>query len=96
MVTSPVISPTSLKSFFNYRYFWFERALIGEVYITRDLSRMHTDIAYSAIAVLPADVCAQTKMLSFDSIARTAFCWNGSSVNLYFLALHGPLYTFLS
>lgn len=52
---------------------------------------MQTEIAYSAIAVLPADVCAQTKTLSFDYIARTAFCWKGSNVNGYFRAFVGPV-----
>lgn len=55
-VTSPVTRPTSLYYFNKDLYFWFERAFIGEVYITRDLSLIQTDIAYSAMAVLPAEV----------------------------------------
>lgn len=39
---------------------------MGEVYMTLDLSLMQTEIAYSAMAVLPAEVCAQTKTLSLD------------------------------
>mmetsp|Transcript_111629 Transcript_111629/g.360196 ORF Transcript_111629/g.360196 Transcript_111629/m.360196 type:complete len:215 (-) Transcript_111629:286-930(-) len=36
-------------------------------------------IAYSAITVLPADVCAQTKTCSERSTRRTARFWKGSS-----------------
>lgn len=60
-VTSPVIRPTSSNSRCSSRYFWLLRALIGDVYTTRCLSRSAMAIAYSATTVLPADVCADTR-----------------------------------
>jgi len=53
-------------------------------------------IAYSAIAVLPAEVCAQTRTDSSDSIALIAFLWKWSNLKGYFLALSSPLYRVLS
>ena len=47
-------------------------------------------MAYSAIAVLPAEVCAHTNTDSSDSIATTALCWKGSNLNGYFFALGSP------
>jgi hypothetical protein len=48
-------------------------------------------MAYSAMAVLPAEVCAHTSTDSSDSIACTAFCWKGSSLKGYFLARGSPV-----
>ena len=64
-------------------YFWFERALIGDVYSTRWVSRSEVAMAYSAQTVLPADVCAETSTDSSRSMQATAAFWNGSSSNLY-------------
>ena len=47
-------------------------------------------MAYSAIAVFPADVWAQTKTDSSDSIVLTDFYWKGSSLKGYFRAVQGP------
>lgn len=60
IVTSPVMRPTSGNSSNISRYFWLLRALIGEVYTTRCLSRSDIAIAYSATTVFPADVWADT------------------------------------
>jgi hypothetical protein len=49
-------------------------------------------IAYSAIAVLPAEVWAHTRTDSSHSIAWTLLRWNGSSLNLYCLASYVPWY----
>ena len=47
-------------------------------------------MAYSAIAVLPADVWAQTRTDSSDSMELMALTWKGSRVKGYFLALRSP------
>ena len=54
--------------------------------MTRDLFLRDKAIAYSAMAVLPADVCAQTSTDSSVYMACTLFLWKGSSLNLYSLA----------
>ena len=43
-------------------------------------------MAYSATAVLPADVWAATKIDSFLIMHSTAFSWNVSSLNKYSFA----------
>jgi hypothetical protein len=86
IVTSPVINPTSEKVSRNSRYFWFDKALIGEVYTTLLPSFRHVAMANSATTVFPAEVCAETSTLSLRSIQLVATCWKGSSSNLYILA----------
>mmetsp|Transcript_105064 Transcript_105064/g.297436 ORF Transcript_105064/g.297436 Transcript_105064/m.297436 type:complete len:220 (-) Transcript_105064:38-697(-) len=83
IVTSPVIRPTSLNSSCRSRYFWLLRALMGEVYMSLCLSRKAIERAYSATAVFPADVCAETSTDSFRSRQVTASCWNLSRVKPY-------------
>ena len=58
--TSPVIRPTSLNSYLSYLYFWLDNAFIGDVYMTRLFLFNDNAMAYYAMAVLPADVCAHT------------------------------------
>ena len=63
--------------------------------MTRLLFLRDNAMAYYATAVLPAEVCAQTRTDSSDSMALMAFCWKGSKLNGYFLALNSPLYSYL-
>ena len=67
MLTSPVTIPTESNSLESSLYFWFERAFIGEVYITFLLCFIANAIPYSATTVFPALVWAATKTLSFFS-----------------------------
>ena len=46
----------------------------------------HSAIAYSALTVLPAEVCADTSTDSFRSMHLIASRWNGSRMNGYSLA----------
>ena len=69
---------------------------MGDVYITRLLFLSERAIAYSATAVLPADVWAHTRTDSSDYIALIALAWKGSNTKGYCLALKVPLYYFLS
>ncbi len=50
----------------NSRYFWFDNAFIGEVYMALVLCFDASPIAYSATTVLPADVWAATNTDSFE------------------------------
>mmetsp|Transcript_8367 Transcript_8367/g.30596 ORF Transcript_8367/g.30596 Transcript_8367/m.30596 type:complete len:228 (-) Transcript_8367:4-687(-) len=91
MHTSPVMRPTSApasppNSSASSRNFWFDSALIGEVYITLCLSRNAIAMAYSATTVFPADVCAATITLSFLSRTAMEVSWNASRTNGYALA----------
>ena len=78
-MSSPTL-PTPKRTS-NSRNFWFESALIGEVYTARVWWRIASAIAYSATAVLPAEVCAATKTFSPRSRWTTARFWNTSSSN---------------
>ena len=62
--------------------------------MTRCFSLRLSAIAYSAVTVFPAEVCADTSTLSLFSMHRMASSWNGSSWNLYVFA--GALVGFLS
>lgn len=86
IVTSPVTKPTSWNSSWNSRYFWFESALIGVVYITRCLAFSDFAMAYSATTVLPAEVCALTRTDWLFSMHNIASRWNGSNVKVYVFA----------
>ena len=65
MLTSPVTIPTESNYLESSLYFWLERALMGEVYITFLLCLMANAIPYYATTVLPALVCAATNTLYF-------------------------------
>ena len=54
--------------------------------MTRWPSRSAMAMAYSAMAVFPAEVCADTSTDSLRSRQSTDCCWNGSSLNLYSFA----------
>lgn len=69
---------------------------MGDVYMTLLLFFRDKAIAYYAIAVLPADVCAQTNTDSSDYIAFIAFLWKWSNLKGYFFAFNSPLYIVLS
>ena len=79
MVMSPVMSPTSPNSSAISRYFWLDSALMGDVYTTRCPFAMHLATAYSATAVLPAEVCAETRTDSLASMHSVAYLesWAG-------------------
>lgn len=59
--------------------------------MTRCLSRKAMATAYSATAVLPAEVWAETRTDSFLSRQATDTLWNGSSSKGYVLAI-SPVY----
>lgn len=59
--------------------------------MTRCRSRKDMAMAYSATAVLPAEVWAETRTDSLRSKHAMETCWKGSSVKGYDFAM-GPLW----
>lgn len=59
---------------------------MGLVYTILRPSFKHVAMANSATTVFPAEVCAETKTLSFLSIHDVETYWKGSRSNLYVLA----------
>lgn len=51
--------------------------------MTRCLFLRHWAIAYSAMTVFPADVCADTRTDSLRSMHEMDVLWKGSRVNRY-------------